>query len=215
MNIYRFVKPASVAFMLLGVLVILGGITNITVFSQPVTPTPATNFFTAIFILLGGILLRAFYYVTMGEKQHVSTIKMMVVTCLLLMIAFPLTAEYFFNLDTGLLNVGHVALDESESSIPSIGSLIATWLLFFMGFFASIGMSVSKTARGVGMLLLVVGGIALLGYVINAPTLYFLSGKSMGMSLHAAAGFSLLGYFFLLLGIRPHVSGQPIREEKK
>jgi len=129
MDIYRIIKPASIGFMLLGALVMLGWVVGIPVLKNPIPSAPSMKFTTALAILLGGGLLRAFYHLTHEEKQEMSMLKIMLYGCILFILFFPLTAGYFFNVSTGF-EVLSFSLSNQNSG-PSIGTVVCIAILFF------------------------------------------------------------------------------------
>jgi hypothetical protein len=56
-------------------------------------------------------------------------------------------------------------------------------------------------------------GLAVVGYLTNDPSLYYLTTRSNGMAIRSAASFMLLGLAFVVLGMRPHTEHQPIPAE--
>ncbi len=208
MDVYRLIKPASVAFIFLGALVMLGWIADIPLLKAPLPNAPTMKFTTALSVLLGGVLLRAFYHITHSEKQPASMIKIMVGGCLLFMMAFPLAVGYFWDVDTGFQLLTFAS--ETQNPIPSLGTIVSISILFFLAFLAAMGYSISKTSKWGGLALLGMGGMALVGYVFQIPSMYYLTTQSTGMAIHTAAAFTLQGLFFFMLGIQPHHEGTPV-----
>ncbi len=212
MDIYRLIKPASVAFIFLGLLVMLGWVADIPMLMAPFPHAPMMKFTTALSILLGGVLLRSFFHITHSEKQPASMIKIMVGGCLLFMIAFPLAVGYFLDVDTGFHLLAFTS--ETQNPIPSLGTIVSTSILFFLAFLVAMGYSISKTSKWGGLALLGIGGMALVGYVFQIPSMYYLTAQSTGMAIHTAAAYALLGLFFFMLGIQPHREGMPLMEQE-
>lgn len=208
MDVYRIIKPASVAFILLGALVMMGWVVDIPLLKTPLPNAPVMKFTTALSILLGAVLLRAFYHITHGEKQPASMVKIMVGGCLLFMIAFPLIVGYFLDVDTGFEVLTFSSA--TRNPIPSLGSIASITILFVMAFFTAMGFSISKVSKWGGLALFGCGMLAILGYVFQIPSFYYLTSQSTGMAVHTAASFCLLGFFFFILGIRPHSEGTTI-----
>lgn len=208
MFVYRLVAPAGTGFILLGALVMLGWVADIPLLKTLLPNAPAMKFFTALAILLGGVLLRSFYHLAMQETQEMSMTKVMASALFLFMIFFPLATAYFFDVDTGFETFGMADLFQRTNPVPNVGSIAAIAILFSLACSVSLGFSISKVSYWGGAALMGIGGLSLLGYALQEPSFYFLSGQGEGMSFHTAASFLLLGYFFVMLGIRPHLTGK-------
>lgn len=77
---------------------------------------------------------------------------------------------------------------------------------------AGVGYSISKLSRYGGIILAGLSGLAVVGYVISNPALYYLAGRSTGMALHTAASYFGIGLCLLAIGFRHHTDHQPTSE---
>ena len=217
MNVYSLIKPLGAFFVVMGALIMVGWVTNIQLLKVLVPGTGVASFPTAFSIFLSGLILRSFYRLCVGEKQGDSMVRIMASAVLLLLIFFPIFVGYFWNIDVGLdtffepVTVNGV---EKQSFIPSVGSLLSIGAMLLMTFAVSTGHSITKVSRWGGIVLLTVGGLALVGYALQDESLYFVTPTNTGMAFRAAFSFALSGAAFIALGVRPHTEHQPAEGER-
>lgn len=212
MNVYSAIMPLGALFIALGFIALFGWAADISIIKTAAPNGISVSLPTAASILMAGLVLRSFYRIVTGDKQGDAMVRIMSISILLFLLLVPLIAGYFWGVELGLGD--YVAPVETngvlrQGTLPSVGSIFAIAVLFIVTFLVSIGFSISKFSRWGGMFLLMIGGFALLGYIIQEPSLYYLSGSSSGMAMRAAAAYALLGFAFLLLGLRPHADRQP------
>ncbi len=215
MDIYRTILPASIMFIAVGAIVLFGWVASIDFLTTPIPGGPSMKFPTALSVMLGGIILRAFYRIVSEERQGESMTRIMGASAILLMMVTPLMGGYFFNIPLHLESLFAVPSSSSalnQALVPSIGTIACILIIFFMSLFAGLGYSISKLSRWGGLALLGIAGMGVLGYLLHNPAMYYLSGRSTGMALHTASSFVLLGFFFFMIGIRPHEHHQPVVE---
>lgn len=208
---YSTIMPLGALFIALGSIALFGWAADISFIKNASPSGLSVSVPTAASILMAGLVLRSFYRIVTGNKQGDSMVRIMSITILLFLLLVPLISGYFWGVDMGLgdffepVEVNGVM---RQGTLPSVGSIFAIAILFVLTFLVSLGFSISKFSRWGGLFLLLIGGSALLGYIINEPSLYYLSGNSNGMAFRAAAAYALLGFAFLLLGLRPHTDQQ-------
>ncbi len=204
--------PLGTLFIALGAIALFGWAADITFIKNAAPNGLSVSVPTAASILMAGLVLRSFYRIVTGNKQGDSMVRIMSISILLFLLLIPLVAGYFWGVDLGLDDFFAPVETNGvlrQGTLPAVGSIFAIAVLFVLTFLVSLGFSISKFSRWSGLFLLLIGGSALLGYIINEPSLYYLSGNSSGMALRAAAAYALLGLAFLLLGLRPHTDQQP------
>lgn len=212
MNVYSLIMPLGSLFIALGAIALFGWAADISFIKNAAPNGLEVNVPTAASILMAGIVVRAFYRIVEGNKQGDSMVRIMSISVLLFLLLVPLAAGYFWGVDLGLedfISPVEASGVLRQGTLPSVGSIFAIAILFVLTFLVSLGFSISKFSRWSGLFLLLIGGFALLGYVLGEPSFYYLSGNSSGMAMRAAASYSLLGITFLLIGLRPHPDKQP------
>lgn len=215
MNIYSLVKHIGAFFMGVGALVMIGWVANIPLLLVPLPNTPLIRFPTALTIFLAGFLLRSFYRLEEGDKKGDAIARIMMCSALFLLVFFPHLVGYFWHIQVGLdsiidpIPINGVLVQYAS---PSIGTIFCMGILFFMSFVVGAGYSISKFSKWGGFSLLAISGLALVGYLINEPSFYFSTGGSQGMAVITASSFALIGFTFIMLGLRPHTDHHPEQE---
>ena len=188
-----------------GMLVMAGWVFDIEVLKS-ILPIWVTMKFTAAFsFILSGFVL---YFVKTGFEQKSDGIQMAltisILIILLIMVTFLLSSV--FNIRTGVedffVRELEGAIKTSTPGRPSIGTMFNFLLVSVIGVFTMY--EVKKLAAKIhftGFLILFVGCIAILGYILSVPRLYFLfEGYSSAMAIHTAILFIILGIGFIILG---------------
>lgn len=193
----------SSGFMLVGLLVMIGWIANIGVLQTPIPGGPVMKFATALSIFLGGFLLRIVFRQMSGTRLESSQVRAMIICFLFLLMIVPFVSSYLFDVNIGFDSIfDPVVINgmEDSSPTPSIGSVVSLLALFGISLGAAMGYAPQKYSGWGGAGLVMMGGIALVGYLTNQPELYFLvSHSSTGMAIHSAVSFFLIGVFFIVL----------------
>ena len=87
---------------------------------------------------------------------------------------------------------------------PSLGTLSAFTIISFLGLFTLSAIRLRKRIyRYGGAVVAALGSVAFLGYLLNAPILYYtLRDVSTAMAVHTAALFVLLGFGYIFLTLK-------------
>lgn len=197
------VKFAKKLSLIIGIIVMVGWLFNIQ-FLKSILPFFVTmKFTTAMSFLASGIIL---YFAADSERKDVSIIGLPIATFILLLLMSTLLASVIFGINTGVENLfvkeGSDAVHTTVPGRPSAGTMAGFILIGIVGL---IGMNqieekriVYKTIGGITGIIAIV---ALLGYVLNIPGLYYsIPGKSTAMAVHTAISFLILGAGFFVLG---------------
>jgi len=101
-------------------------------------------------------------------------------------------------LANGLINEMEGAIKTVSPNQPSLGTLLAFTFVAINGFILFFVRSkVTYYIGAFGRCILLIGSLALLGYIVNKPALYyFIPEISTGMAIHTAILFVLIGLAF-------------------
>jgi FtsH-binding integral membrane protein len=84
--------------------------------------------------------------------------------------------------------------------VPAIPTMICFILISLSGFFFINNSGVSFGSSILGMLILLIGAIAVMGYLLNLPFLYYSFEGYTSMAFHTAIFFVLLGIGIIFSG---------------
>jgi hypothetical protein len=194
----RIAKVLSLVVIIAGVLVIFGWIFDIGVIKSISPAWVSMKFNTAIGFVLSGITLYFIVRATEGEFDNAQ-----VVLSITSLIIFLLMGTLFFS---ALLGIRTGAEDlfikekmvAEKTTIPGRPSIL-TMINFIMIAVASVftmfnAAKLQLQLRITGLIVGAIGALAIVGYIIGVPVLYyFIEGTNSGMACHTAVLFVLLG----------------------
>ena len=158
----------------------------------------------AAFIASGAVL----YYVVESQrgKKAVAQMVLPVAALLILLLMATLLMSVLLGIRTGIEDLfvkeEAGAVKTTTPGRPSVGTMVDFILIGVTGLLAVFNPEgMKKALRWIGLVVAIVGGLAILGYIINAPVLYYtIAGFSTAMAMHTAILFTLIGIGFWLLG---------------
>jgi hypothetical protein len=200
----KIAKVLSLVVIAAGILVIIGWIFDIG-FLKSIWPSwVSMKFNTAIAFVLSGIIL---YFIVRAEEGEFD--KAQVVLSITSLIIILLMGILFFSallrVHTGMEELFiKDATDATKSVIPgrpSIPTMFNFMLIGAAGILTILNPEKSRLKQKIiGLFILAIGATAIVGYIINAPNLYYyVEGINSAIAFHTAALFVLLGTGFLCL----------------
>lgn len=199
----NFVKFLSFFVALVGLLVAIGWIFDI-IFLRDILPGMVPmKFTTAICFIASSIVL---YFTAQEQKEGLFISQMVLPSAILfiflVMVTLFISSVFGFHtsIDIFLIQekVGEITVILGRAAISSMINFILiaiAGILTFAGF--------KKHLFWFGAFIAFVGGVAVIGYIINQPFLYFampISGINTAMALSSAILFILVGIGFILCG---------------
>jgi len=199
----KIAKALSLIVSIAGITVITGWIFNISILKSISPHWVSMKFDTAVAFVLSGISL---YFIARAvEGEFDKALVVLSITSLIIMLLMGILffstllgvrtgAEELFIKDTSITKT----VTPGQPSIPTMFNfvLIATAGIFTM--FNSEKLQLQL--RIIGLAVGIIGALAVFGYIINAPLLYyFLEGINSAMACHTAVLFVLLGTGLLCL----------------
>ena len=196
----RFVKFLSFFVAIVGILVIIGWIFDIGMLKSVLPNTVEMKFVTALCFIAGGIVL---YSAAEEQPEDSFVIQAILPAAILLILTLMATLliTSLFGISTTIDNlfikeqVG--AINTVAPGRPSIVSMINFVFVALSGALISLGYR--KYLWWFGSLVSITGGVAVLGYIVNRPILYYLIvGRTTAMALNTAILFIVIGFGFVL-----------------
>lgn len=209
----KIIKSLSLIVILSGAIVMIGWILEIEALIS-INPNWVTmKLITALSFFLSGIILYFIVCKIEGGESVLDQIILTISTILILFFMLNLLMSSFFNFSTG---IEHLFVDELNDAVkttipgrPSIGTMINFIMVSIAGILSLFEVkNISHKIYLIGIMILIVGCVAVLGYIASVPLLYYtITGYSTAMALHTAILFILIGIGF--------INCREIRIEKK
>lgn len=173
-----------------GVLTLVGWKYNITMFKSMLPNKVSMKPSTAVCFILSGVI----GVCTMSRNHKYKSLEIASATTALMFGVAMMIVAQLFNYDQFVLKIGvDQGIQTVGDHIPSIGTVLGFCIVAIMGASSLLNIRHQK-----GQILLIYTGlIALIGYLLNFPVLYYYFPEvSTAMALHTAVCFVLLGLGF-------------------
>jgi len=200
----KIAKVLSLVVIIASIMVIIGWVFDISILKS-ISPAWVTmKFDTAITFLLSGITLYFIINAIEGELDK-AQVALSITTLIILLLVGILFFSSLLGIHTGVENL---FIQEAAGAVKtaSPGQLsLPTMLNFILIALAGIltmlnPEKVQLRLKIIGYVVGTIGALALVGYIINAPLLYyFIEGRNSAMACHTAILFVLFGTGFLCL----------------
>lgn len=197
-------KLLSIIVTIGGAVVMAGWILEIEVLITILPIWVTMKFSTALSFFVSGIIL---YFVTDANANDSSDLTHIIlssaVIIILLLMATPLLST-FLNIRTGIEDLfvkeAKDAVQTSTHGRPSIGTMVNFILVALTGIITMYELkNLDRKLFIFGLIITIIGIIAIVGYVFSIPLLYFsFEDYSTAMAIHTAILFIILGIGFLL-----------------
>jgi hypothetical protein len=192
-------KIVSLAVIVATLLVIIGWIGDIAPLKSILNSWVTMKFDTAIAFLLSSAILYFIVRVHEGEVDR-SQIALSIASLILILLMGLLFFSALFGIQTGVEEL--FVKEEAgivKSVIPGRPSIPTMFNFLLIGLAAILTLLKSIQSRKylkiIGLAVAGIGTVAVIGYILNFPVLYYyLEGKNSAMACHAAILFVLLGF---------------------
>jgi len=191
--------------MFFGIIVMVGWFFNIPILTSILPFWVTMKFTTALSFLLSGLILYFVIQYRQG-KTEIANIALPISALIILLLMTTLLVSIFVGVRTGIedLFVQEVegAVKTTTPGRPSAGTMVAFILISSLALLTLFNLSnIKKWIFWLGIIIGLIGGVGVLGYVIGIPLLYYtVKGGSTAMAFHTAILFTLLGIGLFLLG---------------
>ncbi len=200
----KIAQGLSACVMIVGMIVMCGWIFDISILKSILPMWVTMKFSTALCFLISGIIIISIAW--MKKYPGFAQISLSMTTMLLMLFMASLFLSSFTGMRTGIedLFVREVqgALKTITPGRPSLGTMVNFILISIAGIMAMFQSPQLKIfLMIIGRMVLMIGGIAVFGYVLNLPLLYYtFEGFSTAMACHTALLFMIVGSSLMLLG---------------
>lgn len=202
-NNSQIAQGLAVCVMIVGILVMCGWILDISILKSILPMWVTMKFSTALCFLISGLTIISIA----GMKKYpgLAQISLSMTTMLLMLFMASLFLSSFLGMRTG---IEELFIKETQEAIrttvpgrPSLGTMINFILIAIAGIAAMFRWAQLKVfLMFIGRTVMVIGGIAVLGYVLNLPPLYYaFEGLSTAMACHTALLFMIVGMSLIFL----------------
>lgn len=195
-------KIISFMVMLISTLVMIGWIFNIQMFKSILPIWVTMKFSTALCFFLSGLTLYFIIEIISGEKA-IAHVIIPITTLIILIIMGTLLASTFLEIRTGIEDLFVKekinAIKTTTPGRPSVGTMLSFILIVIAAIYSIISTkNLSLILNIIGIIVSIIGSIAIIGYIINMPILYYtVKNISTAMSFHTAALFIIIGLGFI------------------
>lgn len=197
------VRALATIVSAIGVLVIGGWFFNLPLLTNLNPNFVSMKFSTAVSFFCSGVMLYFIAENYCGKKDRAAlVIPAMLMVILLFMTTILVSIIFGFSASSAVAQEVTQPSFSFIVSIPSYFTMIGFTFISIVGLFTLGNASIMNLRyRRVGLVLIVIGLIALVGYLFNQPSLFYaFQGVGSGMAIHTATSFILLGIGFVTLG---------------
>jgi hypothetical protein len=197
-------KILAAVVSIAGVTVMLGWIFDIGVLKSITSAWVSMKFSTAIAFVLSGVTLYFIVRAVEGEfdkAQVVISITSLTIMLLMGILFFSALLEVRTGTEELFIKEKGVAPMSAAPGQPSIPTMINFILMAVAGIFTMYNSGKLRLQlKIIGLIVGAIGAIAIVGYIIDAPLMYYyIEGVNSAIALHTAALFVLLGIGLLCL----------------
>ena len=213
-------RIVSVAVIIIGLVVMIGWFTDDDALKRLNPDWVTMKFSTAASFFASGIVV---FLMNESRNKNSEAAKIIIFAPLIIVLFFMATllVSTISGTTTGVSSLfvkedASAALQSVKAGTPSVGTMINFLLIIGVGFTYLLAHPKHKKYSSIsGIIVLVLGLIALLGYAIESPPLYYqVEGASGAMALHTAIAFCLLGVGLILLA-KPKYSEVSVTKKKR
>lgn len=210
MENYKVSKGLAIFVGIAGALVMLGWIFDIGILKSILPGRVTMKFNTAVCFILSGMTL---YLIALSfeSKLDMAQVFFPIPVLIILLVMGGHMASIFLGLR---LKMGEVFIKEANGAVlttvpgrPSVPAMISFILVAIAGMLTMLNSANLKPQlRFLGWIIMSIGTVAVLGYAVKAPLLYYyIEGKNTAMALHAAILFALTGISLIFSGGKKQV----------
>ena len=199
------VRILAVIVLITSIAVMTGWVLDIAALKSILPQWVTMKFSTALSFFFGGVILYSLDK-SFRDEAGFSEVLLPISSLIILLLMISLLASVLFGISTGIEDLfvkeAQGAVATAAPGQPSIGTMFSFILIALTGITV-----MTKSPRIYlytsisGWLVVTMGALALLGYMLGIPVLYYaIEGMSSAMAVHTAILFLLIGIGLVLLG---------------
>jgi hypothetical protein len=200
----KIAKVLSLAVITAGVVVMIGWIFNVSILKSISPYWVSMKFDTAIAFVLSGISLYFIVRAIEGEfdkAQIVLSVTSLIIILLMGILFFSALLKIHTGIEDLFIQEAAGTAKTVAPGQPSVPTMINFILIAVAGIFTMFNSAkLQSQLKTIGLAVGIIGALAVVGYIINAPHLYYyVKGINSAMACHTAVLFVLLGTGLLCL----------------
>lgn len=206
MNKYKYIIIIAISAIvsLFGIIGMLGWIFDIVIFRNILPTWTPIKFTAALSLFWSGFILYFTARSLKGESNIEGAVFIVPIFIIFLLMITQLVSMIFGFRPSFEELLVQISSGQKASGRPPIATMIGFNLIALAGLLTIFNISNIKILlRWIGIIVGVIGAVALFGYAFNIPILYHhfgTSGLGSAMAFHIALPFALIGLGFYLLG---------------
>ena len=197
-------KILSLMVMIAGILVMIGWIFDIGILKSISPAWVSMKFDTAIAFVLSGITL---YFIARAQEGEFdkAQVALSITSLIIILLMGILFFSALLGVHTGAEDLFIKEMPGAVKTVipgrPSMPTMLNFILIALAGILTMLNPeNLQSKLKIIGLIVGTIGAIAVVGYIINAPLLYyFIEGINSAMACHTAVLFVLLGMGFICL----------------
>jgi hypothetical protein len=200
----KIAKGLSLVVIIAGFMVIIGWLFDIGILKSIMPGWVSMKFDTAIAFVLSGITLYFIVRAMEGEFDKAQVV-LSITSFIIILLIGTMFFSAVLNIHTG---VEEVFVKETTGAVktvtpgrPSLPTMLNFILIAAAGILTTLNPgNLRSKLKIIGVIVGLIGAMAVVGYIINAPNLYYyIEGVNSAIALHTAVLFIVLGIGFLCL----------------
>jgi methyl-accepting chemotaxis protein len=218
-KVFKGINSNFGAFILAGIIslsgitVMLGWIFDVPALKSILPIWVSMKFITAVAFLISGVIL---LLLNVQNKGDVSKIVILVLSFALLLLMVTFFVSLFTGISTGIENLfvkeAAGTVRTTVPGVPAVPTIFCFILIALSGVFYSWKDEPQKYYLFLGIITLLLGALAVMGYIFGVPYLYYNFPGYTAMAIHTAILFVVCGLTLILRGIN---SNNSLPEENK
>jgi len=200
MNLRIISQILAIIVILGGIIVMFGWFLDVPLLKSILPFWVSMKFITALSFLGSGILL---LLLSLKEKNEAYNFLILIISFAIFLLMVTFLISLFMNISTGIESLFFKetagAVKTTVPGVPAIPTIICFILIALSGLIFSYDSETSVGYVLSGILITLIGGLAVLGYLINIPIFYYTFEGYTSMAFHTAIFFVLLGIGLILL----------------
>ena len=190
---------------IIGFLVVLAWLLGINEWTTILPQLPSMKFTTAVSFVFSGLVILSIAIWTQNQSVQFVQILLPASTFVIVLFMATISASLFLGIPTGienLLTTGNATLAVNSSARPSDATIVNFFLIAIVAFMTMSTFSrISSAYYVIGIIVSVIGALAIAGFITNQPLLYYsIEGLSSAMAIHTSILFVMLGISLVLCG---------------
>ena len=202
------VQLASISISIMGLVVLIGWFLDISPFKSVIPGAPSMKFSTSLSFICTGIVLFFISEFQSPSRRILSTSSQVVLPAALLVIILIMSTHLASSVLGHPSGIDNLFVKEDPSTLqkaipgrPSEGTILNFIMIAAAGIISIRQEATNrKQLLGIGIAIGIVAGIALIGFALSIPTLYYsIDGFANGMSIHTAILFLAVAATLIIL----------------